>query len=315
MSGLLLLSAALAGWLAASAALSGARRRRAPASVLVAGHGVSLIGLGVLPVLMGACGFAAGRCDGGLGSAWGIAGLALAAGWAAWLGWCLLLAARRARRVELRGAAHDVAGRLPTPGGGEVWVLPLATPLAYTGGLVRVRSVVSSGLLATLDEAEAGAVLAHEAAHRRSGHARLLLWAGAVAEAYRWLPPVRAVWWRLRGDVEACADDAAVAAVGPAALRRALSRTVLARAAAGVGFGDADTLRYRLDRLRASQPVRADRMATLVAAIAIAGLGGLLSVAACHALSADPGWVALLPCLAVVTVLVAPSTVRGAVRH
>lgn len=310
MSALLLLSLALAGSVAGSSVLTGPLRRRAPAPVLVAVHAMSLIGLGVFPILVGACLFVAGRDAGTRWSAWELTGGILAAGWAAWAGWCLLLAARRARRVELRGAARAVAGRMRAPGGEVVWVLPSATPLAYTGGLVRVWSVVSSGLLAGLSDAEAGAVLAHEVAHRRAGHARLLLWAGAVADAYRWLPPVQAVWSRLRGDVEACADDVAVAAAGPVALRTAVSRVVLARAAAGAGFGDADTLRYRLDRLRAAQPPRTDWVAVVAAAVVVAALGAVLAVAACRALSPDPGWAALLGCLAAMALLVAPPVVH-----
>ncbi len=309
MSALLLLSLALAGSVAVSSVLGGRLRRRTPAPLLVAVHAMSLIGLGVFPILVGACLFVGGRDAAAHWSAWDLAGGILAVGWAAWAGWCLLLAARRARRVELRGAARAVAGRILGPGGEVVWVLPAATPLAYTGGLVRVRSVVSSGLLAGLSDAEAGAVLAHEVAHRRAGHARLLLWAGAVADAYRWCPPVQAVWSRLRGDVEACADDAAVAAVGRTALRKAVSRVVLARAGAGAGagFGDVDTLRYRLDRLRAPRAPPANRGAMVTAAVAVATLGAVLAVAACRALSPDPGWAALLGCLAVMVLLVAPT--------
>lgn len=310
MSALLLLSVALAGSVAVSSVLTGALRRRAPASALVAVHALLLIGLGVFPSLVGACLFVAGRHAGVGWSAWGLAGGILAIGWAAWAGWCLLLAAGRARRVELRGAARAVAGRIRAPGGECVWVLPSATPLAYTGGLVRVSSVVSSGLLAGLSGVEAGAVLAHEVAHRGAGHARLLLWAGAVADAYWWLPPVQAVWSRLRADVEACADDVAVAAVGPAALRTAVSRVVLARAAAGAGFGDADTLRYRLDRLQTARPPGTDWVAMGTAAVAVAALGAVLSVAVCRALSPDPGWGALLGCLTVMVLLVAPRPVH-----
>ena len=312
MSALLLLSVALGGSAAASAALAGALRWRARPRVLVAVHALSLIGLGVFPSLVGACLFVAGRHAGADWSAWGLVGGILALGWAAWAGWCLLLAARGARRVELRGAARAVAGRVRAPGGEWVWVLPSGTPLAYTGGLVRVSSVVSSGLLAGLSDVEAGAVLAHEVAHRGAGHARLLLWAGAVADAYRWLPPVQAVWSRLRADVEACADDVAVAAVGPAALRTAVSRVVLARAAAGAGFGDADTLRYRLDRLQTAGPPGTDWVATGTAALAVAALGAVLSVAACRALSPEPGWAALLGCLTVIVLLAAPRPVHRA---
>jgi hypothetical protein len=133
--------------------------------------------------------------------------------------------------------------------------------------------VVSTGLLALLTPAEQEAVLHHEAAHIRLGHPRILLLGAVIARSYRWLPPARLAWTRLRRDLEAAADDEAAAAVGTAPLLSALAKVALAAAAspapgsgdpAGLAFAEPGDLRYRIRRLQ--QPQAPDARATLTCA-------------------------------------------------
>ncbi|MEZ5258229.1 MAG: M56 family metallopeptidase [Ilumatobacteraceae bacterium] len=91
--------------------------------------------------------------------------------------------------------------------------------------------VVSSGLIAMLDAEELAIVVAHERAHGRHGHHRLLL----AAECCRaFLPPLAPIVRRLRFELERWADESAVATTG-------CDRTVAARTIARVALaGTAD---------------------------------------------------------------------------
>jgi Zn-dependent protease with chaperone function len=163
-----------------------------------------------------------------------------------------------ARRAELRGRAKAGSVRRAVSSGADVWIVPSSQPAAYAGGLLRARAVVTTSLLAPLDEAERAAVCEHEAAHVRLGHPRVLVVGGAVAAAYGRLPPVRRTWDGLRRDLEAAADDEAVRAVGRLAVLSALMRVALLATSAGgaAAFGGGEHLRYRIVRLAKAQPVR-----------------------------------------------------------
>jgi len=145
-------------------------------------------------------------------------------------------------------------------------------------------------------------VLAHEAAHVRLGHPRILLAGAVIGRSYRWLPPARLAWDRLRRDLEAAADDQAAAAAGTGPLLSALAKVALATtppaatAPASAGFADPEDLRYRIRRLQAP-PARSARSAV---ALSLAGavLTGGLAAAACQLLHAGAAWPGLTGCLA-----------------
>jgi len=148
-----------------------------------------------------------------------------------------------------------------------------------------------------LEPAEQEAVPAHEAAHVRLGHPATLLAGAAIGRSYRWLPPARPAWDRLRRDIEADDDDEAAAVAG--ALLSALAKVALATAPlagsppARAGFADPEDLRYRIRRLQAP-PARS----ALALGLAGAVLTGGLAAAACQLLHAGPAWPGLIGCLA-----------------
>lgn len=84
---------------------------------------------------------------------------------------------------------------------------PFAFTLPGRGGQV----VLSSGIVALLDEAEQGVVLAHENAHARHRHDRYLLTAQLAAAA---IPPLRPLAGRVQFSLERWADEIAVAHCG-----------------------------------------------------------------------------------------------------
>jgi hypothetical protein len=208
---------------------------------------------------------------------------------------CTVAAVRRGRAAEPRGLTLAACRHRPLPGGGCALVLPATEPLAYVAGFLRPRIVVSAGLLATLSPTEQDAVLAHETAHLRLGHARLLTVGSALASTYRWLPGIRRVWTLLCRELEAAADDAAVRTVGPGPLLSALARVTLVRsqpAAAGFNDLDAATLRYRIERLRTSRPTTVGRSPAALFALTLAAA---LSWSGC-ALATHPNAAGLLGC-------------------
>jgi Zn-dependent protease with chaperone function len=216
--------------------------------------------------------------------------------------WLAAQAIMVARRAGPRGWALAAATPRLLPGGGTAAVVPSGQPAAWCGGLRRPRVVVTTGLLGLLAPAEQQAVLAHEAAHIRLGHPRILLAGAVIGRSYRWLPPARLAWDRLRRDIEAAADDEAATAAGAGPLLSALAKVALAAtppaaAPARASFADPEDLRYRIRRLQAP-PARNPR-STLSLALAGAVLTGGLAAAACQLLHAGPAWPGLIGCLAV----------------
>lgn len=279
---------------------------------------VSLLGWGAVPVAWLAC--AGGGLDGWIGrlpaasrachtasasAPWALVGYLPALGALGWLLGHGASLARAARRAELRGPA--LAAAVPRDAAnGTVWVVPSRELAAYAGGLWRPRAILTSGLLAPLSAPERQAVCEHEAAHVRLGHPRLLLVAGAVAAAYGWLPPVRHAWDRLRRDLEAAADDAAVAVVGRTVLVSALARIALVTPAGpgphrgegpglDAGAGAGGHLHYRLARLGSAPPARR------VSAVALGSLAGLVALllgwSLCLLGGADPSAATLGGCV------------------
>lgn len=184
------------------------------------------------------------------------------------------------RAVWLVGRASSLARRLP----------PAETPLelaaaasranlreivciqadschALTVGLLRPRVLVTAGMVAALSADELTAVLCHEGEHARGRDPLRQALRCAAGEVLFFLPLVR--WWTGRqGErAELAADGAAIAAVGPRAVARALWTT----------SGEAAVLAIspRLDQLAGRRPTlsRAPEPAVILASV----VGSLLA--------------------------------------
>ena len=139
----------------------------------------------------------------------------------------------------------------PTQRRNKLVIIPSDAVVAFASGISRPRAIVSSGLLDLLEPPEQEAVIEHELAHLRLGHPRILFLAAVIRSAYSWLPPVYDAFTGLRRELEAVADDQVVAVCGAKALIQALAKVGLHNAqTATASFADADTLRYRLNRLQ-----------------------------------------------------------------
>ncbi|MEN8655845.1 M56 family metallopeptidase [Streptomyces sp. 21So2-11] len=128
------------------------------------------------------------------------------------------------RHYRFRARAHRTLAGLPSTS--EVAILPDETPYAYAlpasrGAAARGgRIMVSTGMLASLDEDERDALLAHEHAHLTGRHHRLLLATQLAGCANPLLCPLRAA---VGYSTERWADEEAAQATGD---RRLTARTV-----------------------------------------------------------------------------------------
>jgi hypothetical protein len=172
----------------------------------------------------------------------------------------------RARRARHRTMVDllDRAERRPAYAVEGLRVLDGALPLAYCVPGRTPRVVLSDGALAVLDDAQLGAVIAHEQAHLRHRHEIVR---ESFTAFYRAVPPPR----RSRAPLDAVqvllemvADDAAARRTDPAAVRSALERL-----SEPGGDGTAEDRRRRLDRLAAPR-TGTRRLTALVAAAAAA---------------------------------------------
>lgn len=107
----------------------------------------------------------------------------------------------------------------PATGAPGVVVIDTAQVFAYSLGGRGGQVVTSKGLLEQMDSEERRVIFAHEAAHLRLGHHRLL-WLADLAALNPLMRPLRK---RLRFALERAADEEAVRAVGDRAL---VARTV-----------------------------------------------------------------------------------------
>ncbi len=132
------------------------------------------------------------------------------------------LTIRESTRVGAVWRSCEVPG---DPAGGKGMIL-VDTPelLACTTGLLRLRIVVSTGVLQALSPLEQRALVAHESAHVRGWHPVLLFLGRVVSRGMSFLPPVRRAADQLLLGLECSADEAAVAEVGdPLVVARALT--------------------------------------------------------------------------------------------
>jgi Zn-dependent protease with chaperone function len=198
--------------------------------------------------------------------------------------WCLargLAAARREHRAH--AAFLAVAGR-PDPAMGAV-VLDGEAPACYCLPRGRHRVVISAGALSRLSPGQLQAVLAHERAHLRGHHHRMLAAAAALARAFPAIPLLARAPGELAVLAEMTADDAAARRHDPADLAAALVTLAgvgrhSAALAAGGPAAIARIQRLLAPPLRPRLPARVTRLAAGLAALAIPAAIASLPLAA-----------------------------------
>ncbi len=132
-----------------------------------------------------------------------IAGLVLFAGVAI----CGQTGCSTRRRHDVVRSATEFRGAVPPGLRGRVHVVEDPAPVSYTIGFWRPQVIVSSGLLATLDEDELHAVLAHEEGHAVAGDNVIVLVARTLALTFALVPGVSMAYARLRKAQERAADE------------------------------------------------------------------------------------------------------------
>ena len=207
------------------------------------------------------------------------------AGWPMWIFGALVLAATALIGARLatavlrvtidtrrRRARHrtmvDLLGD-HRHGMSDLRVLGVAEPLAYCLPGIRHRVVVSAGAIDSLSKTELAAILRHERAHLRARHHLVLEAFIAVHTAFPRFVRSSSALGAVALLVELLADDAAVRAVGPRPLARALVTCASARTPAGaLAVGGPSTV-IRVRRLAGAPNSPALAAAAYLAAIAI----------------------------------------------
>ncbi|MDJ0341046.1 M56 family metallopeptidase [Streptomyces sp. H10-C2] len=162
------------------------------------------------------------------GAAAGAAGAVLALAVLGRTAYCLGAAVLRvARERTQHREVLDLVGR-PDAGRGLV-VLDHDEPLVYCLPGRHRRTVITTGALRALDDAQVEAVLAHERAHLAERHDAVLAWAGALARAFPRVPLFCNAEAEVARLVEMRADDVAAARAG----RLTTAAALLAVAASG----------------------------------------------------------------------------------
>ena len=113
-------------------------------------------------------------------------------------------------------------------------------PVAFCIPGARPLLVLSSGMVAELDDGQLAAVVAHERAHLREHHHLLLLPFVAWEAALPVLPAAARAHAAVRELVEMRADDVALASLSGAESRRTLARAIVAAAGGAGGAGVPD---------------------------------------------------------------------------
>jgi Zn-dependent protease with chaperone function len=113
-------------------------------------------------------------------------------------------------------------------------------PVAFCIPGARPLLVLSSGMVAELDDDQLAAVVAHERAHLREHHHLLLLPFVAWEAALPVLPAAARAHAAVRELVEMRADDVALASLSGTAPRRTLARAIVAAAGGAGGAGVPD---------------------------------------------------------------------------
>jgi Zn-dependent protease with chaperone function len=113
-------------------------------------------------------------------------------------------------------------------------------PVAFCIPGARPLLVLSSGMVAELDDDQLAAVVAHERAHLKERHHLLLLPFVAWKAALPVLPAAERAYAAVRELVEMRADDVALRSLSGATPRRTLARAIVAAAGGGGGAGVPD---------------------------------------------------------------------------
>jgi Zn-dependent protease with chaperone function len=235
---------------------------RAPARTVATFHLLALAGMAALPLVALPCLAVIRPADLSALASLNVirvaqtAARALAAAYLLRIAWVAVHTSRATSRLATN-TAQAAADRLPTSGGLLIHVVASQRPIAFILGGRAGGVVVSRGLLALLDDDERDAVLAHELAHLRLRHHRLLRFAQVVSTALGpAVPAAGDAAALLARELEVIADQAAASEVGDRrVVARALARAALATAGAtpapspALAFGGERDLVYRLDRL------------------------------------------------------------------
>ncbi len=148
-------------------------------------------------------------------------------------------------------------------------ILQVAEPLAYCLPGMRSRVVLSEGTLRTLEESELAAIVRHERAHLRARHDLVLEFFIAVHTAFPRFVRSGSALNAVRLLVELLADDAAVRAVGPTPVARALVACAAAPTPAGAMAAGGPTTVMRVRRLSGPPNSRALSLAAYLGAVAV----------------------------------------------
>lgn len=181
--------------------------------------------------------------------------------------WCTLVTltgASRARRRHRRQLA--LAGRADNRLGAIV--VGHGEPAAYCLAGRSQPVVLTSAALAVLDEAQLGAVMAHERAHQRGRHHLLVALAGSLAAAFPRVRGLRRAHEQIACLVELLADDAAAAASHRLNVAEALLALAAPAPAAALGAGGPATAARIRRLITAPAPLDRSALAAGVAAVA-----------------------------------------------
>lgn len=277
---------------------------RAPARTVATFHLLALAGMAALPLVALPCAAMVRPADLSALASMNVirvaqtAALLLAIVYLARIAW---VAVRTSRATSRLAASAVLAAQPPAPGGAATQVVTSTRPFAYTLGGRDGRVVVSRGLLALLDDDERDAVVAHERAHLRLEHHRLLWFARVVSATLGpAIPAAGEAAASLARELEVIADQAAASEVGGRrVVARALAKAALANATPApdpspvLAFGGERDLAYRLDRLM-EDTERRDRRGVAAAAIALLDAGLLAILAGAVEPTSSASGVALL---------------------
>jgi Zn-dependent protease with chaperone function len=180
----------------------------------------------------------------------------LAGGLAAWSVAAFARALARVGRQQRRLAAIRLAAA-PAPilqlarqaGIARIGVTDASRCAAYCSGLLRPTVVVTTALVAELDDAELAATLSHEAHHARRREPLKAVVAQLCVATCPWLPILTDILDRYVLARELAADRSALTVNGRAALAGALYAVTVPRGEPTGAVGLADVAAARIDRL------------------------------------------------------------------
>lgn len=189
---------------------------------------------------------------------------------------------RWARSHEHAQAARVLGRPARRPG---VVILQADEPAAYCVAGPPHTIVVTSAALATLNDSELAAVLAHERAHISSRHPQLIMFLQALADAMPRLPLFPAAVRAVGRLVEMCADDAAARRHGRHTLLDGLFALAGHRGTAKNSLGAADTaVLARVMRLSspAGRAARLRQHIALTATLSVMLAAPIVITSLCH---------------------------------